>query len=226
MGCGEPGLAQRPERRGSAAAVRVATLGLGLPCPLCRLLARARPALLGRDQRRAHVPAASWCLAAQGLVPHHRHRHRCRPDRAADRVLPAGARGLSHRSGALGRRLRIRRHPSEELRGLCGGAGRLHGRDRRERCPGCHRRPGCAGLHARDQPRHRDLRWHRVRRHRPRRHRFRRCPAPAGGPARGAGGGHREAIHRHAGGAKIGAAGDSSGSTRAHPAGHCARSRH
>src|SRR4051812_1225330 len=57
VGGGEPGLAQRPERRGSAAAVRVATLGLGLPCPVRRLLARARPALLGRDQRGAHVPA-------------------------------------------------------------------------------------------------------------------------------------------------------------------------
>ena len=69
-------------------------------------------ALLGRHHRCDRVSATSWCVAAQGLVPHDRHRGGRRGDRGADRMLPAGPRSVSHRSGAVGRRLRARRHAS------------------------------------------------------------------------------------------------------------------
>src|SRR6266436_3389684 len=54
--------------RGAAAALWFAAVGFGVPCALCRVLARARQRLLGRHLRRDHVSAAARRLAAQGLV--------------------------------------------------------------------------------------------------------------------------------------------------------------
>ena len=67
-------------------------MGFGLSGALCRVLARARQRVLGRHLGGDRVSAASWRLAAQGLVPHDRHRGRRRGDRRADRMLPAGPR--------------------------------------------------------------------------------------------------------------------------------------
>jgi hypothetical protein len=67
-----------------------------------RVLARARQRVLGRHLGSDRVSAASRRVAAQGLVPHDRHRGRRRRDRRAHRVLPAGARPFSRRLGAVG----------------------------------------------------------------------------------------------------------------------------
>jgi hypothetical protein len=69
------------------------------------------------------------------------------------------------------------------LRNLLGGPGRLHGGDHRKRRArrdrGCERR----GIHARHQPRQRDLHRHHLRRRHTCRDRLRRRAAPAGRPA-------------------------------------------
>ena len=63
--------------------------------------------------------------------------------------FPQDRAAVSRRSGAVGRRLRARRHASAQLRGLCGGAGRLHGGDHRSDKLGATGGPDAAGLHAR-----------------------------------------------------------------------------
>jgi hypothetical protein len=62
-----PALALRAGRW-PAAAVWAAALGLGLSRPLRRVLARARQRLLGGQVRGDRMPAAPWCILAQGLV--------------------------------------------------------------------------------------------------------------------------------------------------------------
>ena len=137
------------------------------------------------------------------------------------------ARGpVSRRSGAVGRAPARWSPRCCATSWICGGAGRLHGRDHRRRHARRDRRHGRAGVHARHHPRDRGLHRHRVRRHRSRRHRSRRRPAPAGGVVRGALGRNHGPIYRHLGAGRAGHAGDAAGSTRAHRAGHCARSGH
>lgn len=66
--------------------------------------------LLGRDVRRAHVPATSRCIAAQGLVPHGRDVRRRGYDRGAERMLPPGSLRLPDEPYALGCRVRPHCH--------------------------------------------------------------------------------------------------------------------
>src|SRR6202040_3294659 len=56
----------------SAAALWAAALGLGLSCPLRRVLARTRKSLMGRHLGSDCLSATSWGFAAQGMVPHDR----------------------------------------------------------------------------------------------------------------------------------------------------------
>ena len=196
---------------GPAPAVRAAPVGRRLLRPLRRVLARTRQCLLGRHIGRPGLPAASRRVAAQGMVPHDRHRGGRGGDRAADGGVPAGARPLPDRPGAVGRGLRPGRHAAPQLRGLCGGAGGLHRRDHRQRPAGRHRRPQRPRLHAGRHARQRDLDRHRLRRHRPRRDRSRRRAAAPGRFVRGPCGGNRQPVRGHVGAHRatvFGAAGD------------------
>ncbi len=71
-----------------------------------------------------------------------------------------------------------RRHDPAQLCRLCGGAGRVHRRNHRQRPARRRRRPQRSSLHLGGDPRQRDLHRHRLRRSRPRRNRFGRRPAP------------------------------------------------
>ena len=123
-------------------------MGIGLSRPLRRVLARTRQCLLGGHRGGTRMSTTSWRFAAQGVVSHDRHRGGRRGDRRADRLLPAGPCRLSRGSGAVGRHLCAGRHAFAQLPWICGGAGRLHGRDRRRQHARRDRRPGCAGLPA------------------------------------------------------------------------------
>ena len=105
-------------------------------------------------------------------------------DRGADCVLSTRSDRLSPRSGALGRRVRTRRHVVAQLRGLRGGARRLYGCDHRERRTRCDRGRKWGGFHTGGDPRQRDLHRHHLRWRGPRRDGFRRRAPPPGCPAR------------------------------------------
>ena len=174
----------------------------------------------------AALVSTAWGFAAQGVVPHDRHLGRRRGDRCSDRVLPAGPRPVSRRSGALGRCVRSRRHASAHLCVLRGGAGRLHGCDHRSRRARGDRRPECrCGVPARSLPRQRDLHRDGLCRHRSRRDRFRRRPAPAGRVIRGPVGRNHGPVYRHAGPGWAGNAGDATRSARTRPAGQSRSTR-
>jgi hypothetical protein len=190
--------------RGSAAAVRLTAVGCGLPCSLGRVLARARQRVLGRHLGGPCLPAASRCVAPQGLVPHDRHWHWRHGDRGADRVLPPGSRRLSRESGTVGRRVRARRDALAQLRGICRISRRLHRCGRRERPARCDRGSERAGFPARGYPRQRDLHRHSLRRHRARRDRPRRSPAAAGRPVRR----HHRTVYRDLVAGRAGPAGN------------------
>ena len=211
---------------GPAPAVRAAPVGRRLPCALRRVLARARQRLLGRHIGRPGLPAASRGVAAQGMVPHDRHRGGRGGDRAADGGVPAGPRPIPDRAGAVGRGLRPGRHAAAQLRGLRGGAGGLHRRDHRQRPAGRHRRPERPGLHAGRHARQRDLDRHRLRRHRPRRHRSRRRAAAPGRAVRRPGGGNRRPVRGHAGAHRADVRGPAGAAARTPAARHHARSGH
>ena len=164
-----------------AAAVRLAAMGVGLSCTVRCILARARQRLLGRDVRSTGVPTASRRIPAQGLVPHDRHLGGGGLHRRANRIVPAKPLRFSDRPGTVGRSLRADGHAAAQFCGLCGRAGRLYGRDYRQRSARCDRRPEWPSLHSRRVSRERDLDRHRIGRHCARRNRFRRCAAAAGG---------------------------------------------
>ena len=212
---------------GSAAAVRPAALGLGLSRPLRRVLARARQCLLGRHLGGDRLSAASRRFAAQGVVPHDRHRGRRRGDRGAD------ARAFRRTAPRFSSVWRCGAPPARSSPRCCATS-----RPMRRRWPATPPRSSRATqLGATGGPngqvfmlavysRQRDLHRHRLRRHRSRRDRFRRRPAPAGRVVRGAVGRNHRPICRHVGAGRARIAGDAACSTRARPAGHRARPGH
>ena len=80
---------------------------------------------MGGDDGRDRLPAAARRLAAQGVVPHDRHRRRRRRDRGPRGLLVRTAWAFS-RPRALVRGLRLRRDAVAQLRRLRRGARRLH----------------------------------------------------------------------------------------------------
>src|ERR1700747_268233 len=118
------------EGRVSAAALRLAAVGVGLPCALHRILARTQQPVLGGYLRGDRLSAAPRRVVAQGLVPIDRHSRRRRSERVADGLLPTRSRPVPRRSGIVGGGLRLRGHAVAQLRVLFGGAGRGYGSDR------------------------------------------------------------------------------------------------
>ena len=139
---------------------------------------------IGPGQPRRSSVSRARRVAAQGLVPHDRHRGRRGNDRGADRdAFPKTASVSSWASpcGAL---------PARSWRRCCAIS-----RPMRPRWPATRRRSSPAtnsvrsggqwrSVHARRLPRERNRPRHRLRRNCPRRNRFRRCASPAGGQVR------------------------------------------
>ena len=178
------GTRQLASRRRAGVALRHPRMGSGLPGTVRGVLAGARQRILGRHLRRHRLPAGARCVAAQGLVPHGRHRHRCDRGGRAQRPVSAEPRRLPARSCTVGRRLRLGRDAVAQLRVLRRRHVRFHrGDHRRQRTwRGRGRQRRC--LQPRCRARRRDLHRHRVRRRRPRQHRPRRHAPAAGNVAR------------------------------------------
>ena len=155
---------QRADRRGSAAALRPAVVGVRLPRPLYRVLVGTRQSFLGWDLGGNRMPAAAWSRTAQGLVPHDWHCDRRHDDRGADRVVPAGSDRLSRTSGRVVQHLRFHRHFAAQLCLLRGGTRRLYRCNHRRRHARGDRRGRSKRVLVRGLARQRDLHRNCVRR--------------------------------------------------------------
>src|SRR5580704_4906572 len=91
----------------SAAALRLATVGFGLPCALHRILARTQQPVLGGHLGSDRLSAASRRVVAQGLVPFDRHSRRRNDERVAYGLLPTRSCPVPRRSGIMGGGLRL-----------------------------------------------------------------------------------------------------------------------
>ena len=159
-------------------------MGSGLPGDVRGVLAGARQRILGRHLRRHRLPAGARCVAAQGLVPHGRHRHRCDRGGGAQRPVSAEPRRLPARSCTVGRRLRLGRDAVAQLRVLRRRHVRFHRGDHRRQRTWRGRGHQRRCLQPRCRARCRDMHRHRVRRRCPGQHRPRRRAPAAGDVAR------------------------------------------
>ena len=106
-------------------------------------------------------------------------------DRRPRRALSPGSGGLSRRTCALVRGLRLRRDAIAQFRRLRRGARRLHGGDHRDRRSRAGRKHERHRLHVRHRSRARDLHRHRLRRRRARLDRSRALATKARNGIRG-----------------------------------------